>query len=232
MEEARAVCERVGGLLQELSRLQNEENRLLAKQAGLRPWESLDLPLETAGTEHVLLRLGVCPGATDVETVKTELAPVSAEFQEVSGDKQQKYCLLLCHRAEEEQAMEILRPHSFSVVSFQGVTGTARENLDRLEKQLAENRGGQEAAAAAIAESSQARDALRIYADRLAAEAAKDTSAERLLTDGTIVFFEGWVPAERIKEVQNLLEGLDCAWEAEDPAPPGPSPQKRQWCRR
>ena len=37
-EGARAVSRKVGEALQELTRLQGEESRLLAKQAGLAPW--------------------------------------------------------------------------------------------------------------------------------------------------------------------------------------------------
>ena len=72
---------------------------------------------------------------------------------------------------------------------------------------------------AAIAESARERDTLRTYADRLTAETARESAAERLLTDGTIVFFEGWAPAERMADVSALLERLGCAWEAADPAP-------------
>ena len=53
--------------------------------------------------------------------------------------------------------------------------------------------------------------------DRLNAEAAQDADAQRLLTDGTIVFFQGWVPAESEKKLAALLEKRDCAWETADP---------------
>ncbi|MEG1987914.1 MAG: V-type ATPase 116kDa subunit family protein [Oscillibacter sp.] len=219
VEEARAVSERIGGFLQELARLQNEENRLLTKQAGLVPWKDLDLPLETAGTEHMLVRLLVCPGATDRTALQGDLADAAAELTFISGDKQQAYCLLLCHRAEEERVMEILRPRSFSVVTFQGMTGTPAENIIRLDEKLVENRRDQEAITTAIVACGRARDALRVYADRLSAEAARETSAERLLTNGTILFFEGWAPGESMDAVGALLDSMNCAWEAEDPTP-------------
>ena len=235
VEQAHAACVRIGGLLQELSRLQGEENRLLSRRAGLQPWASLDMPLEAAGTAHTAFRLGVCPGGTDTGAIRTELAAAdaAAEIYEISADKQQKYCLVIYHRAEEEKVQEILRPYSFSVTAFQNVTGTAAENIQKLDLQIVENRKEQEAATAAIVQSAEARDALRLYADRLNAEAAKDTNAERLLTDGTIIFFEGWAPAERMGEVQRLLEENGCAWEAADPTeeeiPDVPVQLKNNW---
>ena len=237
-EKARDVCGKINDALREIARLQGEEGRLLSRQASLRPWATLDMPLEMEGTEHTRIRLGVCPGGTDVGAIRTQLAgeDAAAEIYEISADKQQVYCLLICHLADEERVQELLRPFSFSVTGSQGVTGTASEALAGIDARLAQIRRDQEAAATAIAESGASRDALRVYADRLAAEAAKESSAERLLTDGTIVFFEGWAPAENMKEVQALLEKTGCAWEAVDPAeeeyPEVPIKLKNNWLTR
>jgi len=235
VESAQKTAEQINKQLQTLTRLQGEEGRLLARQAGLQPWQTMDMPLDLEHTEHVLFHLMVCPGAVDIGTVKTELgaSDVAAELLEISADKQQRYVLLICHRAEEERALEILRPRGFSVTSFQNTSGTAAENLQQIGQQLVQNRKEQEAATTAIVSCAGARDALRVYADRLNAEAAKESSAERLLTDGTIVFFEGWAPAENLREVEALLEKLGCAWEARDPTaeeiPDVPIQLKNNW---
>lgn len=233
VEQPRAISLRIGRQLQELNRLQGEESRLMSRRAGLQPWASLDMPLEQEGTVHAAFRLGVCPAGTDIGAIRTDLAGTAAEIYEVGADKQQKYCLMIYHRAEEEQVQEILRPYSFSVTAFQGVTGTVGENIQKLDQQLAENRAAQKAAAADIAACAEARDALRVYADRLNAEAAKEAGAERLLTDGTIFFFEGWVPAESTQKVGDFLERSGCAWETLDPTeeeiPDVPVQLKNNW---
>lgn len=237
-KRAKELCTQIGGMIQDISRLQGEENRLLSREAALRPWMSLDMPLELEGTEHVLFRLGTCPGATDTGALRTALAAfdAAAEVYEVNADKQQKYYLLICHRADEETALEILRPYNFSATAFQGVAGTAAENVDMLEKQLAENRAAQEASAASISQKAGDREALRMYVDRLNAEISKDTGAERLLTDGTIIFFEGWAPAENLGELETFLKSMDCAWEAADPrseeTPSVPVKLKNNWFTR
>ena len=238
VEKARAVSRDIGEQLQALTRLQNEESRLLARQASLQPWRSLDMPLELEGTASVLFRMGVCPGGADTGAIKTELAAAdaAAELYELSADKQQNYYLLVCHRADESAVMELLRPHAFSVVSFQGLTGTAAENLQNLERQLEENHGAQARAAEAIAALGGEKELLQLYTDRLRAEEAREVNAERLLTDGTILFFEGWAPAERMGDVQSLLEKLGCAWEASDPTeeeiPEVPVQLKNNWLTR
>ena len=235
-ERARAACKRIDSLLQTISGLQSEEGRLRAKRAALEPWKGLDVLLENQGTAHVLFRMGVCPGSTDTGAVRQALGQHAAEIFEVGADKQQTYYFLICLRAEEQDVMESLRPFNFSAVTFQDVTGTAEENLRSLDALLAENETSRKAAEAEIVKNAPERDALRLYADRLSAEAAKESNTERLLTDGTILFFEGWAPAERMGQVSDLLERLGCAWEARDPTeeeyPEVPVQLKNNWLTR
>ena len=235
-ERARAACKRIDSLLQTISGLQSEEDRLRAKRASLEPWKGLDVPLENQGTAHVLFRMGVCPGSTDTGAVRQALDQHAADIFEVGADKQQTYYFLICLRDEEQAVMDSLRPFNFSAVTFQDMTGTAEENLRALDALLSENEASRKAAEAEIVKNAPERDALRLYADRLTAEAAKESNTERLLTDGTILFFEGWAPAERMGQVSDLLERLGCAWEARDPTeeeyPSVPVQLKNNWLTR
>ncbi len=219
LDEAQAETRRIGGLLQDLSRLRSEEGRLEARKAGFLPWKDLDLPLEQEGTAHTLFRLEVCPGSTDVGAVRLALSEAAAELIPVSADRQQACCLLVCHREDEEQVQEILRPYNFSATSFQGAAGTPAENIAALDRELQENQSRQAEITAELSASGGSRDLLRLYADRLNAEAAKETGSGNLLTDGTVLFFEGWCPEEKLRGVRSFLDTSGCAWEEADPAP-------------
>jgi V/A-type H+-transporting ATPase subunit I len=182
--------------------------------------------------------LEVCPAGVSLDEVRAELdaSNLAAVLDEVSADKQQRYVCLLCLKEEEESVQELLRPHGFSVTAFTGTTGTAKENLAQIDAQLAANRKEQTVHTDALARSEDARDKLRLYADRLTTETNREENTESLLTDGTILFFEGWAPAERMNEVGKLLDGCSCAWEAEDPTdedtPNVPVSLKNNWFTR
>ena len=218
-EKAQAACDAGREQLGILTKAQSEAGRLESRAAALKPWESLDLPLERSGTAHTIFRLGVCPGQTDVGAIRVQMEAegLAAELYEISADKLQKYLLVIVHRGDEEKTKELLRPFGFSAVTFQGMTGTAAENIRSLERELEANKKTQDDAAAAIAASAENRDALRIYADRLRAEAAKEQCAESVLTDETVLYFQGWVPAEQEKAVGAFLTEKGCAWETLDP---------------
>ena len=234
-EKAQAACDAVREQLGILTKAQSEAGRLESRAAALKPWESLDLPLERSGTAHTIFRLGVCPGQTDVGAIRVQMEAegLAAELYEISADKLQKYLLVIVHRGDEEKTQELLRPFGFSAVTFHGMTGTAAENIRSLERELQANKKTQDDAAAAIAASAENRDALRIYADRLRAEAAKEQCAESVLTDETVLYFQGWVPAEQEKAVGAFLTEKGCAWEALDPTeeeiPDVPVQLKNNW---
>ena len=72
-EKAQAACDAVREQLGILTKAQSEAGRLESRAAALKPWESLDLPLERSGTAHTIFRLGVCPGQTDVGAIRVQM---------------------------------------------------------------------------------------------------------------------------------------------------------------
>ena len=218
-EKARAACEKIGGLLDDLNKLGTENSRLESRKAGLLPWQGMDLALENGGTEHAVFKMGVCPGATDFAAMQKDLeaSGAAAELVEVSADKQQRYLLLIAHKDDEQAAMDVLHNYVFSVVNFPGERGVPADIIKDIDAKLAENAKEAADIEAAIASCDEYRDAIRMYSDRLAAEASEEAGAERVLTDGTISFFEGWCPAESLGEVSALLDRYGCAWDASDP---------------
>ena len=240
LDEGKAVCDKINGLLQEISRLQAEQTRLEAKQASLEPWRTLDLPLETQSTQTVLVRYAVCPAGEDVGQMRNALAASdgAAELWEISTDREQHYLLLPIYRADEAAVMEVLRPFGVSLTGFKDITGTAADNLSQIKAALEANAKRQKDALAEIAGEKESSEKLHLYADRLTQEVAREGCKEQLLTDGTILFLEGWAPAESMGELEKLFaeNGLRLggggphgrgnppgAGEAEEqPASPGP----------
>jgi len=236
--EAGAASREINDTLKFLAQLKSDENRMLALRASLEPWEKLDVPLEHHGTTYTVSRLEVCPAGGDMKAVRAALdeADAAAELYEISADKQQRYVYLLCLRSEEEKTQEILRAFGFSVTVFAIPHGTAAENIKREDVLIAKNRVQQKDAIETLSQCDGDRDALRMYADRLTTETLREASIESLLTDGTVLVFEGWAPAEKMAEVCTLLDQCNCAWEAEDPSeedtPNVPVALKNNWFSR
>lgn len=219
LADALQTAETINEATREIAKLYSQENKVNAVAASLQPWAGLDLPLELQETASADVMLGVCPGTVDLAALQGELregAPM-AELTQVSGDKTQQYLLLICHKAETEEALNILRPHSFSVVRFKDMVGTPKENLEKVNRQLKELADQRQAQVDAIVALKDRRNSLQICQDRVNQDINKALVAEQFLTDGRIFFLEGWVPADRVDEVAALLKGFTAAYETADP---------------
>lgn len=213
-------AEEINECAHEISRLYSAENKLKASLANLLPWAGLDLPLEQQATAHTQLMLGTTPASSDPDALRGELreaAPL-AELLDVSQSKDQRCYLLVAHNSQADQALAALRPHSFSLVRFKDLTGTPRENIDRLQGELRLLQDQRRQQQQRIADLRDQRAALQLALDRTHQEINREAVAERFLTDGRIFFAEGWVPADKVPALSKLLSGLTCAWETADPA--------------
>ncbi len=219
MKNAEAASEKINGQLRELAALKTEESRLESKKAGLIPWENLNMPLEQDGTAHVAFRLIVFPGGMDLNFISNALGDTAADLIEISSGKQILCALLICHRDEEEKALELLRPYSFSITSFQGATGTPAENIAAIENDLSKNHAARDEILKELADSGKYQEILRVYTDRLSTESARESDAGNFLTDGVILYFTGWIPEEKQDAVENYLNQSGCAWEILNPEP-------------
>lgn len=215
----------INGCVQKLRQSQSQSGHLQAQRLSLQPWLPLDLPLDTGGTDYTQPYFGVCPAGVPLPTLETALeeAAPTAVLTEVSADKELHYLFLLCHREEGEAALAALRRRGFSLHNFKEFTGTAGENAARIDARLLELEAEQRELEETLGRMGSAGWSLRLCADRLSGELAKAAAAERMLTDGTVVFLQGWVPSRERMRVLEILEAQGCAWELTNP-PQGEEP--------
>lgn len=209
----------INARVQKISQLYTQENRLTGQRASLVPWSGLDLDLNTSGTEHARVSFHTCPPAVDLEEVRQALAQAapSAELFPVSADRELQYLVIMCHRAESETVTETVRPWSFSTVSFKDLNGTAAENITRIDGELEEIRVRRDKTAEEIAAMADCRRDLQVCSERLTAELSKESAKERLLTNGTVVFMEGWISEPGIPKAEAEMLKFACAWETAEP---------------
>jgi len=217
-----AALDKAGELIaleERIRRLGAEDARLRSGIEALTPWRSLDLPLETEGTERTALLLGSLPLRQPLSQVDAALEAVcpEAELFPISEDKTMRYVLVLVLRESVPAVQECLRGFGFTAASLTGLTGTpasciadSRQQL----KQLAEDKTG---TIQAIRDRASWRDDLQLAADRLCTRQAMAEAEERLMGTESVVVLEGWCPAEKEAQLTALFDRCDCAWELSDP---------------
>ena len=221
VDDALALADRIAELHDQVRRISAEESRERAVLESLQPWMSLDLPLECGGTERTELVLGTIPGKVSFSAAVEALADAAdeAELFPVSEDRSARYLALLCMKEQMPAAQEALRSFGFAAAALGGLSGTPREAAAAAEESLKALAAEKEGLIEQIKAESVHRDELKLASDKLSTRVAMAEAEERLVgTDSTLIL-EGWLPAEREKELEQVFKRFGCAWECRDPEP-------------
>ena len=219
--QALEAAEEINGAERRINAIHAEQLKLETQKAALAPWLGLDLPLETGSGGQVTIQLGTLPGAVPFETAE-EAALAAGELTQltqISADRENRYCLLVCHSSQSQAVLEALKDQGWSRANLREWTGTAAENTARLDRELEALTQEQHALEEKLAGMGRLRPALKQLADATAVEVSREESRDRMLDTDKTFFLEGWVPAERWPELEQALEPYPCAYEAADPAP-------------
>lgn len=205
----------------EVSRLQTYRVRLGSEVQTLQPWTALDIPLEEVGTRYTVLEAGTVPASTDITALQGQLADAApaAELLVLSESSEQKCLLLIAHRSALADALECLRRFGFSVGQLKGRKGTVAENLTALQEKLRQTEQQQKQEEDALRALANRVDELQLGCDRVQTEIAREENRNRLLTDGCITAFTGWVPETESAALEKVLGSFDCAWQLRDALP-------------
>ena len=203
------------------SRLAAEKSRLTAVRESFVPWQQLPLPLETLGTQHTRILLGTVPAQTDLEALRTKVFEAADEVQleQISADQQSLYLLVFVHKCAAEAVGAALREAGFALTTFDGVQGTAAENIRRTDEAIAACEQQDAEKLAELTALAAQKPALQLAFDRCTQEISKAQAADRLVHSEKTFCLGGWVPCEDVGKLEALLSGFCCAWELTDPAP-------------
>ena len=203
----------------DVRRYNGEEAKLRGSVEALRPWETLDLPLSMGSTATPRITLGMLPASADLGEAQKALAEAAPESQmyEISADREQHYVLLICMKDELPEALAALRTFGFTLANLGGTPGTARQNIDSAQQQIADVIRKREQAEADIAAFAPHRDAFRLCIDRASVRLGRAEAEERLVGTESVVCMRGWLTAPEEEKLTAVLAKYDCAWDLADP---------------
>lgn len=218
---AQETAQKIRRTQEQLLHAQAQKSRLNAEKERFLPWRTLDLPLETTHTRHTVVLLGTVSAQTDVASLLQAAAEATdeAEVKPISEDRQSRYLLIFVHKQAQAALMPVLREAGFAQRTFDGVSGTAEENLRRIQAQIERCADEETGLAQTLRCLAAEKPALLLAADRCAQELARAQAAERLLHSEKTFCLDGWLPCEQVQELTKLLGSYCCAWTLRDPTP-------------
>ena len=202
-----------------IKRITAEESRQRMLAESLQPWLDLDIPLGMEGTQRANVLLGSFTLKTDLDAVSAALADAceEAELFRVYEDKTSRYVAIVCIREGLGSVQEVLRTFGFAQAAFAGMQSTARQTLSEATRALEELAAEKSACEGSIVGESVRRDELKLACDRVSTKIAVAEAEGRLYGTDSVVFMQGWMPAEREGELARVFDKYDCAWECRAP---------------
>ena len=203
IESSLEICSKVEALDREISLSRGEADKRRALMDSLRPWEELTDGLDTIRSTH---NARVVAGMLPVESL-AQLEDINAAVQVFGGEKE-KALLIACHESDWAELAPVLRAAGFQDTAFPGLTGTASENIARLEKEIAEIEQRQKELTEQLAAMGENRDALCRALDGAVIERDREASKLELgATDATFLL-SGWARADQTDEIVKKLSAV------------------------
>lgn len=237
-EQGKQAVQQVLEADRQLAALEAQHSKLLTQRAALAPWLELNIPLDTASTQEMVVQFGTVTAGVELEQVQRAVEGASelAQLTQASVDRDVRSCLLVCHTSAQEEVLQALRDFGWSRMNLSGWTGTAKENDQRIARELEQNEQESAQAEQQLAQLTSLAEPIRQAADRASVRINREEGRSRLLDTEKTFLLEGWVPAEKWPELESQLKNYPCAWELRDPTeeeyPKVPVKLKNNWFTR
>ncbi len=222
MKEVEAAQEKMYCEIEEILKLEeavkeaeNRINRASASVMMLRPWQGLDIDLGKMHTKTADITLGVLP-KTEVKSFEEAMALIKnsgadesfdfADLKQVSDEKDFIYVAMISGKAETAECLATLKNIGFSEIDLHEFSGTATENLEKLNIETKEAEAEAGRLKAEIAKHVTSKEAIEEYADLFRIREDKERIREKLLRTKKTFMLEGWMPQRMTTEVSRVLE--------------------------
>lgn len=204
-----------------ISELRAAKNKKRNDLVSLEPWLAHNVPLEFEKTADTKMTLGTLPASLDLAEAALQM-PAEAdglfEITEVSRDDRLRYVAVFQHVSCGTRVDRALSALGFARMDFRDLSGTPLQAQDELRAQIAEADKQIDALTAKLKDLASRVAELEIAFDVTNTSLAVSEAKQRLLHTDSTVYMSAWVPAQRVRAVEDELSDIDCWYEFSDPS--------------
>lgn len=204
------LCEHINALQEEIDAAKQDILRRRTKIDYYRPWEALDLPMNTRRTASAEIFIGQFKSQLEAAEILSRLAVelpetegISAEV--VSAEKLQTCAVIVCHRSDAADVERALKAIGFVRPDNPAKT-LPRRAIEQCEAAIKADEERIAALNAAIAKYAEHYDSIRMLADYYAAQSEKYRCMEKAATSSRTVMLEGYVPERSAEQLRFDIE--------------------------
>ncbi len=204
------TADRIVNLEKQITEASSNIQKLENQAEALVPWENLDIPMNTSGTEKTAVFFGTLPEQVPEETVltalKTHEPPVDdADVQIFSTENDMTYLAIVVLKDDAEAAEEALREMGFSRPSWVS-QNTPRQEQEEIRAEIAAHQAAIEQYKEEIVSLAPEREHLKLVSDYYRMRADKYDVVGTLPHTASTFALSGYVPAKIAGSLAEELE--------------------------
>ena len=201
------------GQIQDINKEISAINANIAKREvaidGLRPWENMDIPINTQGTKTTSVLIGsMGPGLTEeaIEALVTARAPELTGYQitVVSSDKDQTCMAAIAHKSVAAKLEETLRAEGFTRMSYIS-SRTPADKIVRYQQEIKDNEKLIEEKKAELCKLAEHRNDLKLLSDYYRIRAEKYEVLGGVLQSESTFILQGYILERDEEEIKKEL---------------------------
>jgi len=212
------IAKRIITLSKKIAEEKADLIRLHTQTEILKPWVSLDIPLDFKGTKYTAGFIGTLPGTWTLDEIYEKLAqfmPVDVEI--ISATKEQTCIFVLCIKDQKDKVFETLRAMDFILPSLSTEKSPA-EQLNDLEKQIEDIKASINASSEELKSYDKNRDDLYFLLDYETIRTERYDAIGKLLHSKNSFIITGFIPEKDTRQIEEeLTSKFDLAVEITEP---------------
>lgn len=209
-EKLQEIYESCRSIDSKFTEFKSAETKLHNTIAQLSPWAALELNLEDLGsTSNTTSIIGFIPtkyGEEFLNAVRDE--KLEAYMEKVSEEKENTYLMIIYHHVCEERILQLLKQFGWTKVAFSEFTGTPKDNIMRLQKEIEELDLKKAELTGQAEEMVKDIGFLEILFDLLSVEKDRSSVVKDLGRTDKTLMLKGWVPAKLTDDLVRLMDGI------------------------
>ena len=194
-------------------------NKMTSDLASLKPWIVYDVPLDISETKATNIELGVVPSTVNLAKIKEKLEKLElpSNISVVNSDRELIYLAVVMMREGTDDVLGILKQYGFTQLPFQGFEGRVSDNIEKITKQIDEQRDIRRELEEEVAGYGKMQKDIEFLSDYLTIERDRERIKSKMRVTKRTFNFEGWVPSHLKNRVERILDRYGCHYEYRDP---------------
>ena len=194
-------------------------NKMTSDLASLKPWIVYDVPLDISETKATNIELGVVPSTVNLDKIKEKLEKLElpSNISVVNSDRELIYLAVVMMREGTDDVLGILKQYGFTQLPFQGFEGRVSDNIEKITKQIDEQRDIRRELEEEAAGYGKMQKDIEFLSDYLTIERDRERIKSKMRVTKRTFNFEGWVPSHLKNRVERILDRYGCHYEYRDP---------------